>query len=168
MLARSMAAVHFKPSANPPTRKLGSKPISTKGSGTPSPAKSKLSRNGASSWQSIMRKLYERRWELPGRLAPFYDFPQEVHEVASSLFWYCAYCGIRYAEMRAWCNEVPAKWAAVSGCCPNCPGNRFGIPGSIESVYLMRLQQPHLILEYQLSCEIAFLNSKDHPHNDNS
>lgn len=112
-----------------------------------------------------MRKLYERRWELPNRELPFYEFPDNPAAVANSLFWYCSWCGTHYAEMRSWLNEVPAIWHGIAGCCPGCSGNRFMVPGSIESLYLMRFPPAQTILDYQLSVELNFLQSKDHPHN---
>ena len=109
-----------------------------------------------------MTKLL-RVWKLPGRPQAFYEEVDEPVEVANSLFWYCAWCSERYAEVR-----TGGTWHGISGCCPSCPGNKFSIPGSIESVYLIRFPPPKPILDYQLSVELSFLNSKEHPHNANA
>ncbi len=108
---------------------------------------------------------YERIWTLPDRPNRLYEKVATKAAAANSLFWYCAWCSTRYAEVH--CTGVASTWHGISGCCPNCSGDRFSIPGSIESVYLIRFPPFHPILEYQLSVELSFLNSKDHPHNAN-
>lgn len=108
---------------------------------------------------------FERRWELPNRPAPIYDYPLNESAVATSLFWYCAYCGVRYAEVRCWKDAKPAIWHGVSGCCLDCAGSRFSLPGSVEAISLIRDKPPLAVLSYQLSLELDFLKSKDHPYN---
>lgn len=102
-----------------------------------------------------------REWKLPNRPVTFYEEVSDPAAAANSLFWYCAWCSVRYAEMRV----VSATWHGIAGCCPDCSGNKFSLPGSMESVYLTRFELPQTFLEYQLSVELSFLQSKDHPHN---
>lgn len=79
-----------------------------------------------------------------------------------SYFWYCHQCGERYAEAR-----IEARpWRAVSGVCLNCSGNRWSIPGSLESLHLVGWPIPEVLIRYQLTREIAFLDSSQHPYNE--
>ena len=112
-----------------------------------------------------MPKL-SQRWEILGRPLPIYWTPAHQRYCANSVFWFCYQCGKRYAEVRSWIDDRPAIWRSVAGVCPDCPGNRWSIPGSLEVLTFVGWGEvPEEILRHQLRCELSFLDSPEHPHN---
>jgi hypothetical protein len=80
----------------------------------------------------------------------------------TSCFWYCAFCGERYAEAK-----IEGRiWRAHSGCCLDCPGNRWIVPGTLESLATVGWNVPEVVARYQLDCELRFLESAQHPYNE--
>lgn len=112
-----------------------------------------------------MDNPYQRRWKFPDSEVYFSDFPDKPNQVGRSLFWYCVYCSQRFAEVQCLAHGKSVVWQGISSCCPNCPGNRFGIPGSLETALLVGKLLPPAYHFHQLSAEINFLDHKDHPYN---
>ena len=107
-----------------------------------------------------------QRWEIPGRPLPIYFTPEHQRYCAWSAFWFCGECGKRYAEVRSWIDDRPAIWRAVTGCCPDCRGSKWSIPGSLENLTIVGWNLvPEEVIRYQLNCELSYLSSPDHPHN---
>lgn len=79
-----------------------------------------------------------------------------------SYFWFCRNCGEKYAQARI----DQRVWRAVSGVCLSCQGDRWSIPGSLESLHLVGWPVPDQIIRYQLAREIAFLDDPKHPYNE--
>lgn len=93
-------------------------------------------------------------WELPGDNFGTNYFTVPVMETIPgwSLFWYCFECGSKYAKM----DTTDQPWKAIAGCCPYCPGNRFCIPGTLETTMLLGWKVPLEVARYQLEREIDF------------
>lgn len=103
----------------------------------------------------------ERIWRLPNSDFHFVEKLDKPEGYGLSYFWYCAICSNRYASAQI----IGRTWQASIGCCPDCSGHRWNIPGSIEAVFLVGQNLPPTVLAYQLACELSFLQHPDHPHN---
>jgi len=79
-----------------------------------------------------------------------------------SHFWYCYKCGERYAEAKI----EGRVWRAIGGVCCNCRGDRWNIPGTLESLFTVGWDIPEVLVRYQLDRELAFLDSPQHPYNE--
>lgn len=108
----------------------------------------------------------EQRWEIPGRPLPIYYTPTDQKYCAWSALWYCSYCGKRYAEVRSWIDSHSSPWRAVGGCCLDCQGSRWMIPGSLENLTIIGWNiVPDEVIRHQLNCELSYLDAPDHPCN---
>lgn len=97
-------------------------------------------------------------WDGPG-IAEILDKPEGW---GVSYFWYCAFCGDKYA----FAVIENRLWHGVSGCCPSCKGNKWSIPGSLEGIATVGWNVPLPVAEWQLRYELAFLDHPEHPYNE--
>ena len=104
--------------------------------------------------------MLNRIWLLPNGV--------EVHEEVDkpddygvSFFWFCVYCRDVFAEARL----SGRIYSAVGGCCPSCKGHRWAIPGGVEALHFVGQTLPIEVLQWQLQCEVKFLDHPDHPMN---
>lgn len=98
-----------------------------------------------------------REWRLAGTIIG----ETTVETVGFSLMWYCYSCGLVYAA--AECPRQP--WKAIGGCCCQCNGHRWIIPGTLETIMLAKWKVPREVLAYQLARELDFTTHPDHPWN---
>lgn len=104
--------------------------------------------------------MQTRLWFLPGDL----NVREELSAPCGwSVFWYCYRCGQIYASARM-LDEQP--WKALGGCCPDCEGHKWIIPGSLENIMFIEWKVPLEIVRYQLECELRFTRSFHHPYNE--
>lgn len=91
-------------------------------------------------------------------------------EVAKSLVYICTWCGSDYAKISVYkdsFDSFPEPFSAVHGCCPSCPGNRYYLPGSLESLTLVKWPVPLEVLHYQLQIELSYFKEPTCPSNSN-
>lgn len=107
---------------------------------------------------------YTREWDLP-----IGDCVGETFEAPTgwgqSYFWYCRRCIFVYAK--AWifpADQTLRIWQGLSGLCPNCPGDRWTIPGGLSGPPVQQWDVPLIVARYQLDRELDFLTHAQHPH----
>ncbi len=107
--------------------------------------------------------FYVREWDLPLGDNVGERFEQ-VEGWGQSYFWYCRRCILVYARAQLFPADGTVRInQAVSGICPNCPGDKWTIPGSIEGG-CFDPSAPQIVLLYQLSRELDFTTHVQHPH----
>lgn len=119
-------------------------------------------------WKKLSVPLVEIRWDLPDQCSGFYETVEKPAGWGTSYQWLCVKCGKEYARAQIVSGNIPYTWDFLRGVCPTCPGNRYAIPGSLESIAFIRWEVPSLIMRYQLDKELNFLNNNNHPHNQES
>lgn len=111
---------------------------------------------------------YLREWSMEVPMFNVVDQIEQVEDWGKSFFWYCFHCGEIYSRMEL----IPAdrshrNWQAVAGTCSKCSGHRWSIPGSLEGATITQgWEVPRTVLDWQLSRELAFFDSPNHPHKD--
>lgn len=106
-----------------------------------------------------------REWYVGGVF--FIDTPSVERLCGSSLKWMCTDCGNEYAWMKAFKDNRLQAYTFIHGCCYNCVGNRFHVPGSLECIQLLGWYQvPPDAINYQFRVELDFLSHPHHPHNE--
>ena len=109
--------------------------------------------------------LVEIQWTLPNRPISVFETVDRPAGWGTSFQWLCVKCGKEYARAQVVSGNIPYTWDFVRGVCPSCPGNRYSIPGSLESIAFIRWEVPYEVMSYQLLTEINFLKDYHHPHN---
>lgn len=71
-----------------------------------------------------------------------------------SYIYHCSRCGEVYARIAAWVGGTLVPFKAVAGCCLRCPGDRYYVPGSIETLTLHQWDAPADLLTYQCRREL--------------
>lgn len=166
MLAPNTPVALSRPYASPHRPKPGSSNTSFSAYGTLWPARNNLFLTITPTSKAFSMSRLSQRWEIPNRPGGIYYQPQSLRLCANSTFWYCFFCGNRYAEVRSWVDDVPQPWQARGGCCLSCSGNRWTIPGSLESLSLIGWGDvPEEVLRYQFKQELSFTHSPQHPMN---
>lgn len=112
---------------------------------------------------------FRRRFSIPtSRLTEGIvceDSPAAERLVGQSLKWLCCYCGREYAELRCFKSGKLSPFTFRNGCCTDCEGHRYHVPGSLDQIDFPDRGYPPAVISYELSAELAFLDHEDHPHN---
>lgn len=106
-----------------------------------------------------------REWSIRDRYVCT-DEPSDPRLGGSSIKWMCTSCGRNYASCEVVRDGSLGTFSFIHGCCLQCEGNRFYVPGSLECLTLTGWPEvPLPVLQYQLECEIRFLDHPHHPYN---